>query len=327
MKNKSFLLKLIPAIIIIVATTLLSGSMNNYIMTLANTALIYFLCTAGLSLLLGIGGQLVMCSITFTGLGGFLTAQLAMKFGIPTVPALFIAVAIGTVIGLGFGLILMRLKGGFLVFGSIGLVNIGATFFQNYTPLSGGPDGLYGLPKLMIFGYTFDNMQAWFTLLSCIAVTVILLVSRIRSTSLGRSLMAVRDDEIAAATLGVHVYRTKVIAFTINCALACLAGGLLAYYNGVISSSLFTFNNQIQFVIMVMLGGVNSSIGTLIGTVIVLALPELLRPLINYLNLIYGMFIIILMIFMPMGVAGVLGSAYKKIINFKRKANTNADTR
>lgn len=321
MEKKSFLYKLIPAAAVIATAALVSGHLNNYIMTLLNTSLIYFLCAAGLSILLGMGGQLAMCSVTFMGLSGFLTGQLSKNYGMSTPLALLLSVLLTTAAGLAFGLILMRLKGGFLVFGTIGLVNIGATIFQNFTPLSGGPDGVFGVPKLNLLGYSFDSMQAWFFLLVGVAVVVILLISKIRSTALGRSLMAVRDDETAACTLGVHVYRTKVIAFTINCALAGLAGSLLAYHNGVVSGSMFTFNTQMQFIMMVMLGGVNSSIGTLAGTFLITALPELLRSLANYMNLIYGGAIIVLMIFMPMGIGGALENLYKRVMRASKKKN------
>ena len=319
MKEKSVLLKLIPGAVVLLVVILLSGNFNSYIMTLANTSLIYFLCVSGMSVILGMGGQMTMCSITFMGLGGFLAAQFTMTLGLPAWASILVSFLAVAIIGILFGMVMMRMSGGFLVFGTIGLVQIGNTLFTNFRPLSGGPDGIFGLPKLTVFGFTFDNMQSWFYLLLALTVLAILLISRIRSTSLGRSLMAVRDDEMAAYTLGVHVYRTKVIGFTISCALAGLAGALLAFHNGVISSSLFTFNTQMNFIIMVMLGGVNSTLGTLAGTFLVTALPELLRPLANYMSLIYGIAVILLMIFMPMGIGGLVESAYKKMVRASAK--------
>lgn len=320
MKERSFLFKLIPAAAAVVIAILVSGQLNSYYMTLINTALIYFLCVSGMSVMLGMGGQLSMCSVTFMGFGGFVAAQLATTYAMPSFVSLILAVIITAIVGWLFGLVLMRLKSGFLVFGTIGLVQIGSTIFTNFRPLSGGPDGIFGLPKLSIFGYTFQTMQAWMCLLIGITICTILLISRIRATSLGRSLMAVRDDEIAAFTLGVNVYRTKVIGFTISCALGGLAGGLLAFHNGVVSGSLFTFNTQLQFIIMTMVGGVNSTIGTLFGTFLVISLPELMRPLANYMNLIYGATVILLMIFLPMGLGGLAESTYKKIKRARRQA-------
>lgn len=320
MKGRSFLHKLIPALVAIVAAILISNHLNSYVMTLINTALIYFLCVSGTSIMLGMGGQLSMCSVTFMGFGGFLAAQLATTYGLTPILALILGVIGTTIVGWLLGLVLMRLKSGFFVFGTIGLLQIGSTIFTNFRPLSGGPDGIFGLPKLVLFGYTFQTMQAWMCLLIVVTIFAILLISRIRSSSLGRSLMAVRDDEIAAYTLGVNVYRTKVIGFTISCALGGLAGGLLAFHNGVVSGSLFTFNTQLQFIIMTMLGGVNSTIGTLFGTFLVIALPELLRPLANYMTLIYGITVIVLMIFLPMGLGGLVESIYKKVIRARKKA-------
>ncbi len=320
MKGRSFLYKLIPAAVVIVIAILVSRRLNSYIMTLINTALIYFLCVSGHSILLGMGGQLSMCSVTFMGFGGFLAAQLATTYGLPVWLALTLGVIGTTILGWLLGLVLMRLRSGFFVFGTIGLLQIGSTIFTNFRPLSGGPDGIFGLPRLTVFGFTFQTMQAWMILLMFITVIAILLISRIRASSLGRSLMAVRDDEIAAFTLGVNVYRTKVIGFTISCALGGLAGGLLAFHNGVVSGSLFTFNTQLQFIIMTMLGGVNSTIGTLFGTFLVIALPELMRPLANYMTLIYGITVIVLMIFLPMGLGGLAESLYKKAVRARKTA-------
>ena len=323
MKQRSLLLRLIPALVIIIVAVIVSRSANDYIKTLLNTSLIYYLCVVGTSITLGLGGQLSMCSVTFMGLGGCVSAQLAVNYGVSAWLAIVIGILVTTLVGFLLGLILERMSGGFFVFGTIGLLQIGSTIFTNFKPLAGGPDGIFGLPRLSLFGYSFDSMQSWFYLLIVIAVLAILLLSRIRSTSLGRSLMAVRDDEIAAYTLGVHVYRTKVIGFTISCALAGAAGALLAFHNGVVSNALFTYSTQLKFIIMTMLGGVNSTIGTLFGTFLVVALPELLRSLANYMNLIYGVTVILLMIFMPMGIGGLVNNLSRKLAK-ARKARGDA---
>ena len=125
---------------------------------------------------------------------------------------------------------------------------------------------------------------------------------------------SVRDDEIVAKSLGINVFRTKLIAFCLQAALSGLAGGLYAMMNKYIGSDLFTWTKASTIVIMAMVGGITSPLGSIIGAIIVTALPETFRGLQQYLRLAYGVAIIILMIFMPMGIASI-GSTAKALIS------------
>jgi branched-chain amino acid transport system permease protein len=133
--------------------------------------------------------------------------------------------------------------------------------------------------------------------------------------------MAIRDDETAAKTLGIDVYKTKVKVFTITGVLAGMSGALLAFHNGVVSASLFTFDLQVKFVTMVMLGGVNSTWGALIGTFLIRLLPEVMRSFAKYMMLVYGICVVLLMIFMPEGIVGI----FKKLFTPRRLKKGVAD--
>ena len=312
MNNKKILGGL-AALVAIVVMVVLGNSMNSYYMTVINTAIIYFMAVLGIRLVLGMGGQMSFAAVAFMGFGAFITGQLCKTLGVPSLAALILGTIIGAGFSFLFGVILLRMKGPFFIFGTISLVNIMATIFQNFRPLSGGQDGLFRIPKLNIFGFEFSDLHSWFYLLLFFAVLCALIVQRISATSFGRSLMAVRDDDLAAAVLGVDVYFTKLVAFTIAGAMASLGGGLLAFHNGVVSASLFTFDVQLKFLIMAMLGGIQSTLGAALGTLIVQLMPEVLRPLMNYMNLVYGIGIVLLMIFMPMGITGMITTIRKKI--------------
>ena len=130
------------------------------------------------------------------------------------------------------------------------------------------------------------------------------------------------ENEIAAQSLGVNIYRTKVIAFTITGALSALAGGLYAMHGGFISADNFTFDMSTTYIIIVMLGGVNDTFGVLVGSILVNMLPEWLRPLARYIRLIYGAGVILLMVFMPMGLAG-LAKQFMDKIKFRMRAGSN----
>lgn len=298
--------------VVLVATFAVNAFCNTYHMSLINTSLLYFITIAGITLNLGYGGFFGFSSIAFLGLGSYLCAYLTTKTGISPILAVLIATVVTTAVVYLLGLALLRLNGAFFMFGSMGLLFIATTIFTNWVEFTGGPNGIYGIPTLQVGGFRFDSYYKWFPLLVILAILMIFILVRIKNTSLGRSLMAVRDDETAACTLGVNVYQTKVIAFAMGGAFAGFAGALYALHNGVVSASLFNFNVQLSFVIMVMLGGVQSPIGTLAGAFLVNALPEVLRFADRYINIIYGVMVILLMIFMPTGLAGLFSEGFKK---------------
>lgn len=308
--NYVWLAVFIAAVLFVI---IVPATMNTYQMTVMNTALAYFIGALGISLMMGMGGQMSFATISFMGMGAFCATQLSKNFGVDTFLALIISVLFTIFASLILGAVLFRLSGAYFTFATIGLVQIVSSILLNYRPISGGPDGIFGIPKLQIFGFTFNNLYRWFYLLFACCVICGLITERIRHTSLGRSLASVRDNEIAAKTLGVNCYRVKIISFVIAGAFAGLSGALIAFHNSAISASLFSFNTSATFVIMVMLGGVNSTLGTFVGTILVTMLPEWLRPLNQYLRLIYGIGVILLMIFMPMGLAGLAHDLMAKL--------------
>lgn len=288
---------------------------NDYSMQVLNVSLIMAILAFGLSILLGMGGMLTFAGSAFMGLGAYLVANLLTgRLGYIMNPAesLITAILVCTLAAFLIGLVLLRLRGTFFTFATIALVQVSWSIYMNYKPFTGGPDGISRIPAFSIFGFTPRGYREWFYMLVIIVMICIFFVERIRSTKLGRSLAAVRDSEIAAQSLGVNIYRTKVIAFTITGALSALAGGLYAMHGGFISADNFTFDMATTYIIIVMLGGVNDTFGVLVGAILVNMLPEWLRPLARYIRLIYGIGVILLMIFMPMGLAGLAKQMVEK---------------
>lgn len=281
---------------------------NDYSMQVLNVSLIMAITSFGLSIMLGMGGMMTFAGTSFMGVGAYLVANLAsgrQGFTLGTGYSLLIAIALAMLIAFLLGLVLLRLKGTFFTFATIALVQVSWSLYMNYKPLTGGPDGISRIPALTVAGFTPVGYTQWFYLLCAIVLVCTVLVERIRSTRLGRSLGAIRDNEIAAQSLGVNIYRTKVIAFTLTGGLSALAGGLYAMHGGFISADMFTFDMSTTYIIIAMLGGVNDTFGVLVGSLLINMLPEWLRPLRQYIRLIYGVGVILLMVFMPMGLAGL----------------------
>lgn len=298
---------------------------NDYSMMVLNIACINSIATLGISIMLGMGGQFSFAAVSFMGVGAYTVANLTNGrngFIMETIPALLIAVVVATILAYIMGLILFRLHGTYFTFATIGLVQVTWAIYMNFKPLSGGPDGISGIPFIGIGDLKPASYNTWFYIIMGIVIVCMILVERIRRTQLGRSLASIRDNEIAAQTLGVNVYNTKVIAFTIAGTLAGLAGGLVAMHNRFIAADLFTFDVSTTYVIMAMLGGVNNTVGTFVGSLLVTMLPEWLRPVQQYLKLAYGIGVILLMIFMPMGLACMVKSITTR---FRRKVEVTVN--
>ncbi len=328
-KRSRFLRLLLLSAVVIAGILLVDKffiqNLKNSRVNLINVALIYYFSVAGMYLMLGLGGCMSMCSIAVMGLSAFVCGFTNTKLGWPLFPAMLCGILSSVILCAVVGSLLMKLDGRAFMFGTMALVYIGTSVFQNFSAFTGGPNGTSGISKLTLFGKTFSTFKSWFVLLAIACYLLILLLHRIKNTSFGRSLMAARDDETAAYSLGVNVYRTKLLAFIISGVFSGIGGALYAVHNGTISASLFSFTTQQSFIIMLMLGGVMSPVGALFGSILVNYLPEIARSAGTYLNMLYGALIVLLMIFMPMGLAGLLKDQYqklRKLLTGKRKKTT-----
>jgi len=294
-----------------------------YFMMVVNMGLIFAIAAFGVCVMLGIGGQLSFATVSFMGFGAYFVANLTSgRMGIimGSIPVIILMIIATTVVAFSIGLVLFKLKSAYFTFATIGLVQVSWSFYLSYVPLFGGPDGISRIATFDIFGFRAEDFHQWFYILVVFVLIVVFLVERIKCTQLGRSLAAIRDNEIAAQTLGINIYMTKVIAFTIAGVLAAFAGALYAMHSQFVSADMFTFERTTTYIIMAMLGGVNNTKGVLVGSMLVTLLPEWLRGMQQYLQLIFGVSVILLMVFMPMGLAGLVTSVGKRL---KRKLHVN----
>lgn len=294
---------------------------SNYTVLVINTSLMYAIVAYGLSVMLGMGGQLVFSGTAFMGIGAYITANLCsgrLGFSAATPVALLISVAGAGLVAFLTGMLFLRLKSSFCTFATLGFVQVLYSLFQNHEPAFGGTKGIPNISTLKLFGHPVTGYKQWFYVFLFAVVLVALVVEGIRRSRLGRSLASIRDNEIAAQVMGVNIYWTRVIAFVVAGLFAGLAGSLLAFQNGFISADLFTFKKSSTLVIMSMLGGINSTLGIAVGALIVTFLPEVMRGLDNYLMFLYGFVVIFMMIFMPMGIGGLVSDYARKLRRRRR---------
>ncbi|MEZ2410221.1 branched-chain amino acid transport system permease protein [Bosea sp. OAE752] len=307
----------VPAyvLLVLVAMTLaIVVPKTGYILNISMQATTYAVAVLGLTIVLGLCGQINLAQAAFFGLGAYAVGLGQTDYGLN----FWVCLLIGTGIAAGFGALLgastLRLGGHYLAMVTISFQQIVTLVLINWIPVTKGPDGVRAIPRPPLF----SDGSAYLAL--CIAVLGILgyLVWRLRDTRLGRAMRAVRDNELAAGVAGIDVYRTKVTAFALSAVLGGIGGGLFAGGFSYVSPDQFSFAESVVFLTMVLLGGVASPIGAVIGTGLLILIPEWLRFLKSIPGLylaIYGAAVILIVLFMPDGIWGYLRG---RLDRFKR---------
>lgn len=309
-KKKAFWL---TAIVIAALAIIIPAVSSNYLLRVVNMTMITYLCVLSMFVVFGLAGQITFAQAGFWGLGAYITAILTVKLHVAPLVALF-ASAIGTAAIAGvLGLALFRLHGHYFGFSTIGVVMIFNGIFQNWKPVTGGADGIANIPAFGIGGYEFASEASNFYLILVIAVAVSIVTQILYRSSLGRSFMAIRDNEIAAKCMGINSFRTKNIAFSLAAMYCGIAGSLFAFLASYISATTFTFAQSAMYLVMLMVGGYNALLGPIVGTTLLMLLPEWVRFLQEYILLIYGLGVMVLMVVMPDGLIGGGKKAYEYI--------------
>lgn len=267
----------------------------------------------GMSLLFGYGGQISLGHGAFVGLGAYISAILVER-GWPWLGALGAAVALTALGGLLLALPSLRLKGHYLAMATLGFGEILHVLFVEFRSITGGPDGMSGIPFPAVGGLEIRSPQANYYLVWGIALVVLLLAANVVRMRPGRAMKALHASEAGAQACGVDVVRVKVQLFAVSAALAGLAGSLYAHYVGFISPSSFSLTYSIVLVAMVVLGGMRSLSGAVLGAVLLTLLPYLdavvpglsakaVETLQAWEADVYGLVLILVMLFMPGGLA------------------------
>jgi branched-chain amino acid transport system permease protein len=277
--------------------------MQDYTMHILVQTASYSIAVFGLTVVLGLCGQINLAQAAFFGFGAYAvglgTADLHLDFWV----ALALGMGVALVMGAFLGMTTLRLGGHYLAMVTISFQQIVTLIMVNWIPVTHGPDGVGRIQRPPLFASAHA-----FLALCVLAMAVIgYIVWRLPQTPLGRSMRAVRDNELAAGVAGINVYRTKVAAFAISAVLGGIGGSLFAGGFAYVSPDQFSFAESIVFITMTLLGGVASPVGALIGTALLIVLPESLRFLKSVPGLylaIYGLSIILIVRYMPDGIWG-----------------------
>jgi branched-chain amino acid transport system permease protein len=293
---------LVLAAAIVLAIPLVSH--DGYIVQLLNIAILNAIVVLGLNFVTGWTGQINFGQAAFYGLGAYTTA-IATKSGLPWIATPFLASAVVMAASLALGLPTLRLRTYYLAMTTIGFGEIVRLIIVHWEPVTGGTSGLRAIPGISLFGFgPQGQIEHYYLLIAALAVAA-LVAARIRQSSLGRAMIATRDSEIAAEQSGVDTVRTKLLAFMIGAVYAGLAGCLYASSIRFISPDSFSGTQAILLMTMLIVGGMGSITGCVIGAVVLTTLPEALRFLGQWYLVLYGLGVIAVIVLAPGGLASI----------------------
>ncbi|GHV85230.1 branched-chain amino acid ABC transporter permease [Spirochaetia bacterium] len=273
------------------------------------------------NMIVGVTGQLSLGQAGFLAIGAYSCIYFTLDLGLPLPLAAAMAVLLTTGAGFLIGFPVLKLSGDYLAIVTLGFGEIIRVVFINLKALTGGPNGRQFTTALAL-----DNELALLTVTSVLVLTLALLQNFLRS-SYGRAIMACREDEIAANSSGINIFRYKMTGFVLAAFIAGIGGALFAMVNGFVKPDIAQFLRSIDFLIYVVLGGMGSMTGSIIASYVLTYLQEFLRILQDYRLLIYPLFLILIMLFRPKGLLGMKELSFvgfvDKVINLLKRRKSH----
>ncbi len=289
------------------------------------TALIYVMCGLGLNIVIGLAGLLDLGYVAFYAVGAYSYALLNYHFGISFWMALPAGAALGFVFGVLLGFPVLRLRGDYLAIVTLGFGEIIRLVLENWNEFSHGPSGIANIPRPSFFGYDLSLQQVTFWIyfiMIGLVIFTIFVVGRLQNSRLGRAWVALREDEIACQAMGIDKTRTKLSAFALGATWAGMAGVMFAAKTTFINPASFTIWESVIILCVVVLGGMGSIVGVIIGAMVLILLPEYLRAFSEYRMLLFGAILVSMMVFRPGGIITNVRRTYR----FKGKATTDGSS-
>jgi len=281
----------------------ITNSMDPYMLQIFVNIGIAIILALGLNLITGVTGQLDLGHAAYMSVGAFTAAIITIRFNLPFSVNLLIAGTLAALVGLAIGFPILRLTGDYFAIATLGFAEILKVIFLNLN-VTNKALGLSVPPPNTSIPMPF---YVWM-----VTILVIVGVTFIQNSRFGRALKAIREDEIAAETMGINSTRYKNQAFAIGCFLAGIGGGLYAHFIAYINPSDFAFMKSIDILNMIVLGGLGSIPGAIIGAGVLTVAPEFLRFMSEYRMLVYGALLVFLMVFRPNGLLG--GVDFRKLV-------------
>ncbi len=285
-----------------------------YQIDIMTTALIYVVVSLGLNIVVGLAGLLDLGYVAFFAVGAYAYALLNYHFQL----GFWICLPIGGALGFSFGVLLgfpvLRLRGDYLAIVTLGFGEIIRLILENWNDFSFGPSGIANIPRPGFFGLNFSlhqNHTYMYYLMIGLTLFTIFVVRRLQESRLGRAWMALREDEIACQAMGINKTRTKLSAFALGATWAGMGGVMFAAKTTFINPASFTIWESVIILCCVVLGGMGSIVGVVAGALVLKLLPEYFRAFSEYRMLIFGVVLVLMMVFRPAGLISSTRRVYR----------------
>ena len=305
----------IPALIVIGIVALVFPFVFSFYQTnIMITALIYVMLGLGLNIVVGLAGLLDLGYVAFYAVGAYSYALLNYHFGLGFWTALGIGGGLAAMFGILLGFPVLRLRGDYLAIVTLGFGEIIRLILENWNEFSFGPSGIANIPRPGFFGIDLDIEQSTiyiYFLMIAMTLFTILVVNRLQDSRIGRAWIALREDEVACQSMGIDKRKTKLMAFALGATWAGFAGVVFAAKTTFINPASFTIWESINVLCVVVLGGMGSIVGVIVGALVLILLPEYLRFLSEYRMLAFGMVLVMMMVFRPGGIVETVRRTYQ----------------
>ncbi|MDQ1277203.1 MAG: branched-chain amino acid transport system permease protein [Thermodesulfobacteriota bacterium] len=298
---------------------------STYQINIVTNALLYIMLGLGLNIVVGLAGLLHLGYVAFYAVGAYSYALLYYHFGIGFWAALPMGALFAALFGIILGFPVLRLRGDYLAIVTLGFAEITRLILENWNEFSFGPSGIAGIPRPGCFGMEMDLHQGAiyiYFLMIALCIFTIFVVNRLQNSRIGRAWVALREDEVACEAMGVDPTLAKLTAFALGSTWAGLAGVVFAAKTTFVNPASFTFLESAMILSIVVLGGMGSIVGVIIGAFILILLPEYLRAFSEYRMLLFGLIMVVMMIFRPQGI--VVG--VRLIYEFRKRAEKEGGT-
>jgi branched-chain amino acid transport system permease protein len=298
------LLRYLPAVLAValVGYAIIAGG---YFVTVVGFALIYAVFVTGLNIFMGYAGQASFGQNAFAAIGGYTSAVLTATYAWPPIPALIVGICGAVACAVVIGYPTLRLKGHYLAMATLAIGLIVYEVAVQWQSVTQGYTGISGIPPLGIGSWEAASDRAQLLMLSIVTALCMSSAWLIRNSRFGRALVALSGSEDAARALGVDVARYKLAAFVVSAVYASLAGSLMVHTVGFVSPEIFGMNMVILGFTVLYVGGIGTITGPLVGAIVINLLPETFRGLKDYQDLVYGTALILLLIYVPGGLASL----------------------
>lgn len=284
---------------------------NSFYLDLAIRMAINAVIVLGLNLLIGFAGQISLGHAGFLGLGAYASAVLPTHFGWHPLLAMGAGAAVTGVLAALVARPIFKLKGHYLAMATLGLGIILSIALRNEAAWTGGPDGM-PVPALGLFGFELSSDKHWYWVVALLLSVSVWASLNLIDSPFGRALRALHGSEVASQVVGVDVVRYKVAIFVLSAVFASLMGSVTAHYVGFVTPNLADFFHSIELVTMVVIGGMASVYGSLVGAVLLTALPQALVAFEGWETVAFGAILMLSMIFLPKGLVPTLAAKFGK---------------